>query len=289
METTSATKTLLLHITDFHFGERTAIDYASGKAVTPEQIASLVIRQLRDHQPEKLIIAVGGDIADKADGYHYQAARRFFQQFNNTFQGSCKPEYIICPGNHDINTAAKHRFGDFNEFAREFARNDEFMYGPEHTSGLREVAGWSFVTANTAYQENKRVSAVDPDGLRLKLQEARHPVVLLMHHHLIPMYENDHSPVSNALDTFKIALQANVQLLLHGHVHAAVRFFVGDGKRQLPVIGCGALLPRLSDNITNQFNIFELHQDGSFTAHPYKITQESSTIAGPAAQRYEFE
>jgi 3',5'-cyclic AMP phosphodiesterase CpdA len=280
MEVTKGTKTILLHITDFHFGDQVPINYASGK-VSQNQIAELIISELRSFEPASLIVAVGGDIADKADEYYYQTARRFFKILSDAFD-RINVSYIICPGNHDINMNVAEKFGAFNLFARELTRSSEFVYSREHTAGIFELHGWSFITINTAYKEGRGSSEVNISDLKKKLAIARYPVILLLHHHLIPMYQNDHSPVANALDVFKTVLQSDVKLMLHGHVHSAVRIYIGDGIRQLPVIGCGALLPRLSDGYLNQFNILDLHTRGNFTPYTYAITNESPNEVGPA-------
>ena len=284
MEPKAENKTILIHMTDFHFGDDMSINYASGK-ISQEQIAGLIIAELQSFGPANLVIAIGGDIADKADEYYYLAARRFFKQLSDAF-AHINVTYIICPGNHDINGKVAEKFGAFNAFARELTKSNEFLYSHKHTAGILEKYGWSFIAANTAFQEDKGSSQVYIPHLEEKLAAARFPVILLMHHHLIPMYQSDHSPVSNALDVFKTVLQTKVKLLLHGHVHSAVRIFVGNGQEQLPVVGCGALLPRLGDNYLNQFNIFDLQQDGIINVYPYAVTNESTSKAGPAVIKY---
>jgi 3',5'-cyclic AMP phosphodiesterase CpdA len=280
MEINANKKVILLHITDFHFGDQMALNYSTGR-VTFDQIAKLIIAELSTYEPTDLIVAVGGDIADKADAYHYQTAKKFFNQLGEAFT-DIPVTYIATPGNHDINIKAANKFGDFNKFARELTENHEFVYSHEHTAGMVEMHGWSFITTNTAFKEDTKRSKIYPAHLEEKLLAAKNPIVLLLHHHLIPMYQNDNSLVSNALDLFKLALKSNVKILLHGHVHSSVRIYIGDGTKQIPVIGCGALLPRLSDGYLNQFNIFNLKIDGAFEVIPYAITNEAPNEVGPS-------
>jgi len=270
----TATKTILLHITDFHFGEKPPYDYAKGP-LTFDRIAELVIECVQSFRPQSLIVAIGGDVPNKAEDYFYHDAKKFFNQLNDAFR-TCKITYMICPGNHDLDEKAEAPFGAFNQFAFELTRNSAYLFSKDRSVVLVEQDGWSLVSVNTLYSEQRHKVMVNEDQLEAVLKSARHPVIILQHHHLIPMYLGDQSIVQNAYREIRLGLQYDLRLLLHGHIHSSCRLNVGIEKRSFEIVGCGALLPSLGADYLNQFNIFELGGDVHIAVHAFEIVIDAS-------------
>ncbi len=273
-------KTILLHLTDFHFGEDIAKNFASGNN-TYFEIADIVIEKLKLLKPNRIIVAIGGDVANRSDKNRYLDAHKFMQHIEKALI-QVQFDYIICPGNHDLNRDLIDSFEDFNRFAGQITKQERFMYSDEDTSMLFEAENWSFVTANSVWKRDTKLSEIEINGLKKNLESAIHPIIILTHHHFIPIIPKDISAIGNAYEVMKLCSHYNVKLVLHGHVHTSFRLDVGLNNRTFSIAGAGAILPKLDGNYNNQFNIYDLGE-GDFTLYPYLIKNDSVTKPGAVA------
>lgn len=272
----------LLHITDFHFGDAVPLNFSNTNNDV-SKIAALIIEKIKLLSPTQLVIAVGGDITNKADSSKYEDAKVFLRHIRQAFS-AIPVDYLICPGNHDIQRDASSKLNDFNLFATELTGGTDFIYTLENTSVLKGLHGWNFVCSNSVYQEDTRSSLIDIDQLEAMLAAAKGPITLLTHHHLIPISPEDTSMIRNAYNVFKLCFKYRVRLVLHGHVHSSFRLdIINDADVRVPIIGCGAVLPNIGHNYNNQFNLYNLHDDGTFHIYPYRIINDAVGHVGPAA------
>ena len=278
----SETKAILLHLTDLHFGDDLNKSI-SVEGFTYNDIAKLIATTIKEnHTCKKIIIAIGGDITNKGAAKKYQYAHEFMTTLKNELQG-IEFDYILCPGNHDIETHSSNWFGSFNIFSGELTGEQNFNYSTTRTSILYEKWGQSFVTVNSLYHGDHKFGFVDMPSVEEKLSSAKNPIILLIHHHLIPILKEDISTTRNSYDFLRLCLKYKVKLIIHGHIHSSFKlsFFQEQHKTfcneitKIDVIGCGATLPVIGTNYNNQFNVIDLKKGKTNSISSYRIIYDS--------------
>ena len=280
----SNTSTLLLHLTDLHFGDNLSKSI-SLPDFSYKDIAKLISNTIRNnYSSKKIVIALGGDITNKAE----QSKYRYAHDFINTIKSELNDfeiNFILCPGNHDIESNHENLFRGFNTFSAELTGTENFLYSEERTSVLFEKNNWSFIITNSVYHGNHKYGLIDLRGLETILEEAKSPILLLTHHHLIPIIENDISTTRNAYDFLRLSQNYNVKVIIHGHIHSSFKMEIAKGKSKFDIIGCGATLPEISTNYSNQFNIIELIDNTSYEIFSHRIIYDSVESFKPQTQK----
>lgn len=275
-------KTILLHLTDLHFGDNLSKSI-SIEGFSYNDIAKLIATTIKENHPcEKLMVALGGDITNKGAEKKYQYAHDFMATLNSELKG-IELDYIICPGNHDIETSSSNWFGSFNIFSGELTGEQNFIYSTTKTSVLYEKWGYSFVTVNSLFHGDHKFGFVDVASVEEKLSAAKSPIILLIHHHLIPILKEDTSTTRNSYDFLRLCLKYKVKLIIHGHIHSSFKlsFFQEQHKifcneiTKVDVIGCGATLPVIGTNYNNQFNVIDLKKGKTNYISSYRIIYDS--------------
>ncbi|MGO4773602.1 metallophosphoesterase [Flavobacterium sp. W22_SRS_FK3] len=241
-------KLIILHLTDFHFGDNTKIG--------SKETAELISREIKNHYSHNeydIIIALGGDIANKANGLKYQYAHEFLNSIINQFVNYTL-HFLLCPGNHDIENNSSSVFSNFNTFSRELRKNSNIIYNSDKTCVLEEINEFSFICVNSSYEEDQKYGSIEIAQLDKCLKNAKYPIIILTHHHLIPIYSNDCSTTRNSYDFFKSLNKYNVKYILHGHIHKNSRIEICN----IDVVGTSALFPCLDTGHNNSFSIIEL-------------------------------
>lgn len=274
------TKTTLLHLTDLHFGD----DLSKSLSVVDfsfNDIAKLIAETIiTEHPCNRLMIALGGDITNKAAQKKYQYAHEFLGTLKSTLKG-IELDYILCPGNHDIETESENWFGNFNVFSGEVTRTQNFIFTPSNTCVLYEKDNNSYVVINSLYHGNHKFGLIDTKSLEEKLKIAKHKAVVLTHHHLIPILKDDTSTTRNSYDMLRLCHNYGVELIIHGHIHSSFKISYGDADKKTDIVGCGATLPVIRTNYNNQFNIIELDGEGSDRISSYRIIYDSTESHKP--------
>jgi 3',5'-cyclic AMP phosphodiesterase CpdA len=189
--------TVLLHISDTHFGTE-----------EPPVLAA-VQKLVREERPA--IVVLSGDITQRARSYQFDAARAFCDSLQ-------VPHLLTLPGNHDIplyNVAAR-MFTPYGGYMRVFGRNLE----PE-----LDLADMLVLGVNTTRPERHKDGEVSPRQVKRvveRLQAARREQlrVVVTHQPACVMRPED---VKDRLHGGEAAVQAwsaaGADLVLGGHIH----------------------------------------------------------------------
>ncbi|NOT37622.1 MAG: metallophosphoesterase [Saprospiraceae bacterium] len=279
----SETKTILLHLTDLHFGDNHSRSHTIFN-FSADDISHLVIEKVKhDFTCKNLVIVLGGDITDKGAAHKYQYALDFVRKLRSGFKGY-KIEFMICPGNHDIDIKnPNNSFDAFNKFSTDVTGNSKYIYTDSKTSVIHTFNNWSFLSANSMYHKIKDYGILDMSTIEANLKKAKHPVVVLTHHHLVPIYKKDSSVCRNSYDLFKLSLNYGVKLILHGHVHTSFKLDIANAKGKIKIIGSGALLPKIDTNYNNQFSIIGLNDHRVSKVITYRIIFDDANSYRPTA------
>jgi len=243
---------LIVQISDLHLHD-------CPHPLTPPRCAELIAEQIAYLQRpnESVCVAVCGDLVTKGRSWLYESATAFLLHLKAAL-GS-KPEFVLCPGNHDLDSESVIRRA-FDGFQHTFwVLGQSLKFGEGTHVARQRTLGLEFVVANSAYHGNYSYGEVDRVQLEAELREAaasRLPIVLLVHHHLLPRDDDKCSAIWNADEVYRLALHYDVALILHGHVHG-ISVRVATHKR-CALIGAGSLFGETARNTANQFNILRM-------------------------------
>jgi 3',5'-cyclic AMP phosphodiesterase CpdA len=195
--------TVLLHISDTHFGTEEAPVVAALQALAKEQ------------KPDGLILS--GDITQRARGPQFAAARKFCDSL-------AIPQVLTLPGNHDIplyNVAAR-MFAPYGGYMEAFGRELE----PELEFGDVVLIG-----VNTTRPERHKDGEVsDRQIARVvqRLQRARREQLRVVVTHqpaCVMRAEDEKDRLHNGEAAVQAWAKAGADLVLGGHIHLP---FVSD-------------------------------------------------------------
>jgi len=192
----------IAHLSDLHFGSE-----------DPEVVEALVI-DLAAKAPS--IVAVSGDLTQRARAHQFRAARAFFDRL------PAPP--LAVPGNHDIPL-----LNLVGRFTRPFRGYRRFIAeDPEPFVHDEEVAMMGVNTARPGKWKDGRLSLAQIDRIRDGFGPIPERVfkVIVTHHPFIPSPgERAHALVERGLEGLQAAERCGVDLLLAGHLHMG---FTGD-------------------------------------------------------------
>lgn len=206
----------LVHLSDLHFGR-----------VDPEVCRALV-RAVWAAAPD--LIAVSGDLTQRARRAQFAAARRFLD--------SLPRPRIVVPGNHDVPL-----YDLFNRFFRPLARFRRYItpdLAPFHHDGEIAVSGIN--SARSLTFKDGRINAeqlaeVTADFAKLPAETTR---IIVVHHPFESGAPGDDDDIVGraglAMDAFA---RSRVDLVLAGHMHAAG---VASSAQRYKIQGYAALL-----------------------------------------------
>lgn len=229
----------LAHISDLHFG-----------AESPE-IVECLLADLVSVEPS--LVAVSGDLTQRARRKEFMAARRFLDRI--------QAPRLVVPGNHDIPL-----FDLVSRFARPLARFRRYIdedLDPFFSTDTLAVLGMN--TARSSTWKDGRVSTLQIENLRRRLGPLPPQVVkvLVTHHPFLPP-PGDPSPplVGGAAEALRAAEACGVDLLLAGHLH---RGYTGDIRthhvhirRAMLVAQAGTATSHRVRNEANSYNVVRL-------------------------------
>lgn len=188
----------IAHISDVHFG----------KIATPEVVDALVDDV---HSMGADLVAVSGDLTQRALPRQYAAARDFLARF--------EAPLIVVPGNHDV-YAWWRPAGRLLEPLRRYRRYVTDDLTPSirmkglSVFGLNSATGWTVKGGHVRPPDRRRMTEFFEAAPRGDFR------VLVIHHHLTRVRAlGPHDVARNAEETLDAAVATGVDLVLCGHLH----------------------------------------------------------------------
>jgi 3',5'-cyclic AMP phosphodiesterase CpdA len=189
---------LLLHISDPHFGTE-----------QPSVVAALEALA-RERQPDLLVLS--GDITQRATAPQFEAARQLVERLGMAGR------VLVLPGNHDIPL-----FDLFERAARPYRRYLA-AFGPQLEPTLA-TADFCIVGVNTTRASRHKNGEVSPGQVAraaavLKRASPRH-LRIVVTHQPVDVYrpEDEHDRLRGAEEAIQVWSRAGADLVLGGHIH----------------------------------------------------------------------
>ena len=223
------------------------------------------------HQIAPDLIAVSGDLTQRARASEFQAARVFLDALP-------KPQ-IVVPGNHDVplhNVYARFitRFGSFGEYITP-------DFEPFFSDG--EIAALGVNTARSLVFKGGRVNSGQVARIEERFRHAQDRVKILVAHH--PFDLPEHLGNQDLVGRAKIALAAmsrcNVDLVLSGHLHTT-HTLVG---RSAIFVQAGTALSTRERGEANSFNVIRVGAD-HIAVEQHSWDHRTHTFSSCAAEEF---
>lgn len=226
--------TVLLHVSDTHFGTE--------RAVAVEALVRLA------HEQKPAIVVFSGDITQRARRAQFDAARKFAARLD-------APVTIAIPGNHDIplfNVFAR-LFWPYANYRRAFGRALEPIYESD------ELLILCVNTTRPRRHIDGQISVEQTERTATRLRAARREQlrIVVLHHPVHVIFPEDER---NLLHGHRQALRAwahsGADLVLGGHIHLPyVRPVTGLARTIWAVQAGTAVSRRVRDGAPNSVNI----------------------------------
>ncbi len=229
----------LVHISDLHFGASEAV------------VVTSLIETINNIKPD--VIAVSGDLTQRARSHEFQAARAFLDALP-------QPQ-IVVPGNHDI---PLHNL--FSRFVRPLDKYRNYI--TDDLSPLyidEELAVLGLNTARSLTIKGGRINEQQIAWLKEKLcglGTTTVKVVVTHHPFDLPAGYGDYDLVGRARLAIEALADCGIDLFLAGHLHVshtgqtATRYKIGD--RSALVVQAGTATSTRSRGEVNSFNVISL-------------------------------
>ncbi len=232
----------IVHLSDLHFGR-----------INPATLSPL-LSFIREAQPD--LVAISGDLTQRARPEEFKAARRFLD--------SIPFSQIVVPGNHDVPL--------YNVLARFVSRFDRYRrYITEDLSPFFSDSELAVVGVNTARAltfKGGRINSSQIAELERRFQsltDAQTKIVVTHHPFDLPAGAEGGRVLGRARQAMKSLAQCRVDLLLAGHFHIA---HAGSSTTRFRIPGYSALVVSSGTSTStrgrgqqNSFNV--IHTDRS--------------------------
>ncbi len=192
--------TVIAHVSDLHFGTE-----------DPAAAASLLADLDGTNGPIPDLVAVSGDLTQRARTEELQAARAFLDQLPGA--------YLVVPGNHDVPL-----YDVFSRFARPYAKYRKHITRDlAPFVALEDAAVAGVTTAFGTLGKNGRITSAHVDAACVAFASTPRRWKLLVAHHPLELDELDteNDVVENAAPALARFERAGLDVILSGHLHVA--------------------------------------------------------------------
>jgi len=210
----------LLHLSDPHF-------CSDSYNVEPYKIEKGLIDIIKSTciDREHFYLVVTGDISFKGKKDGFRESKSFFEHVLKKANLKHK-NVIVCPGNHDItNEGGIKSFKEFNKFCYGLRKDSVFDF-KKYNNNIYFDHDYCFLSINTSFHLDHGFGKVDIEPLsnllgnnKDKIRESKIKIIIF-HHHIINILEEDISSIRNAYCLFGAINDYNFDFVFHGHQHA---------------------------------------------------------------------
>lgn len=229
----------IIHLSDLHFG------------ALNESLLNPLVQTIHEIMPH--VIAVSGDLTQRARSQQFEQAKHFLEQLNF-------PK-IVVPGNHDISlhNLWKRFASPLKNYKKYISEDLQPVYEDE------ELLMIGVNTARSSVLKNGRINLRQIEEIKARLEKAspRQFKVIVSHHPFdLPSSYKKRDLVGRSFLALQAFVLHKVDLFLAGHLHLgqslhqSKRYPLGDYSPLLIQAGTATSHRRRGE--TNSFNVVEL-------------------------------
>lgn len=271
----------IVQMADFHFGGACSGQEAEILGVMREKIRTIVPKD------SPVVLCACGDYIDsrpvddggaKRDLTGVEVASRYVEAGDTIRSALIEPlrdDYQLtvglCAGNHDITHES-----EMNQFSRTLNGHEI-----QESYALRlDEENVDFIFVNSCPPMNHKYGQIDYTELEAILESLRPDSTkyLVLHHTLMSMDEDDHSPLRQVPPLIKLMDQYAVKAVFHGHTHGQYTVRVGLGG--CPIVGVGTVYVRDYPNVNSQFNLIRCENGVVQSAVNYRYNVDLAKVEG---------
>lgn len=235
----------IAHVSDLHFGR-----------IAHEEIVDILVDEINGAQVD--LVAISGDLTQRARRHEYQAAARMVEAF--------EAPTLVVPGNHDV-------YPWWRPFSRVFNPYDRYRrYIDRDLTPTFTRDGLAVLGLNSAFGRTVKGGKLSHDDLKaMEAFYGRQPAeafkVLVIHHHLTKIQAlGPHDVVRRARQALRVASKVGVDLILCGHLHIShiEPVELTPERHPLVIVSAGTATStrgRRSNRRTNFYNLIEVRDD----------------------------
>ena len=234
--------TRIAHISDIHFGR---IAYANDAQI---DIVQALIDDINAASVD--LVVVSGDLTQRAFGHQFRAARRMLDAFY--------APTLVVPGNHDVFPwwrLLSRLFDPLRRYRKLISPdlNPRVELKDAVVVGINSAHGWTV--------QGGRITASELDQIRHGFEGTASGTarILVVHHHITKLTGlGDHDMVKGAEQARALVCEANVGLILSGHLHIDhVEMIEAEGNRYI-VASCGTSTSSRGRGKEGSVNLYNL-------------------------------
>ena len=253
----------LVHLSDLHFGR------------VDERLLEPLARRVHALAPD--VVAVSGDLTQRARSAQFRAARRFLD--------TLPPPLLVVPGNHDVPL-----YDLFRRFFRPLAGYRRYISEELEPAFVDdEIAVLCVNTARSAVIKAGRINAAQMERVRRRFSalERRVTRIVVTHHPFdLPATYHARALVGRARRAMQIFAGCGTDILLAGHMHTShavetsARYKIGAFSAL--VVQAGTATSVRGRGEANSFNRLRI-ASGAVSIERYAWTGTDFTIAASEA------
>ena len=251
----------IVHLSDLHFG-------TENQAV----LDALLLDVDGVTAPKPTLVAISGDLTQRARAKQFQAARHFLDNL--------LVPYVVVPGNHDVPLYDLfRRFFKPLDLYKQYITDD---LSPTYMQDDLAVVG--ITTAHGFTHKNGKVTTAMLDRVCKTLSGSSAPwKVLVAHHPFVIPHGVDEEPVVGAEKALPRLESCGVDVILTGHLHVAhasdVAGFRSDDQKVITVAAGTAISTRLRGE-PNSYN--RLLFEGEMLTIFHRVWNGQKFVDGPS-------
>ena len=249
----------IIQMADLHIGSKEKTEPIENEFI--KKSAELIKEKVP--KDSVIMLCLCGDIIDskniesedKETRERYNKATVLIKQYVHLLEDFYKVSVGCCPGNHDITHG-----DDFFKFVQDVGGTC-ISKKQMRSCYVHNIEGLHLLFVNSCVENQYKFGCIDYEALERELSSLprEEGKILVLHHTIMSMYDNDSSSIRNAAKLINVIDKYNITGILHGHIHG--REILKLGEKRCKVIGTGALFSRNNANINSQFNIIQYNYD----------------------------
>jgi 3',5'-cyclic AMP phosphodiesterase CpdA len=254
----------IAHISDVHFGR-----------IRKNEIVDALLHDVHLSEPD--LVAISGDMTQRAYSWQYRDAREFV--------GAFRPPVLVVPGNHDV----WPMWWPSRRIKTPVSRFESVINAD--LSPMVKLPGAWVMGLNSAHGKTVKGGLVTPaqaDKVREAFRGGPDVRVLVIHHPLAPVPHASKADVCvGGLDLLAAAQASRVHAVLSGHLHVAQNIRSEQGPILVHAGTATSTRGRGPDKEANTYNIVEL--DGQsvvverrgFDGHEFNLVRRETLAVSP--------